>query len=158
MKIVVVNNYSFYYKMKRIIDSSLFKTCHRYRYYKQNGASKSILQLASIENRHFGMVMEYVVRDTLQMEMSNTKMHDAFFHGQRVEIKSSRIYLPHQDYKWSRLQPEKFDLAILVAVKPSGLSMYSLPSTVYENMHVKSVSLRHHANDITLIRHIKIEF
>jgi hypothetical protein len=140
--------------MKRLIQSSLRRTCRRYEYYYERGAPDFVLQLASIENRHFGMAMEYVARDLLQMEKSHTKMYDAKLENQRIEIKSSRVYLPYEDYKWVRLQPHKFDTAFLIALQPSGLQFYTISAKECLRMKVNTLSFHHHRDYITPFKHI----
>lgn len=116
--------------MNSIIDQCLARVCRRYRYYQQHNASESILQLACIENHHFGMAMEHLTRYHLQLGPSPTPHYDAVRPGQRIEIKASRINLPDEDYRWTRLKPHHFDIAILVAIRPSGIYFYELEAAL----------------------------
>lgn len=94
-------------------------------YYKYS--DPDIIELVQMTPHYFGIFVEKIVKELLELEPRINSQHDATLNNTKIEIKSSRFWNKQSDFKWQHIEPEHdWDILLCVSLTQYGLNIEAI--------------------------------
>ena len=100
------------------------------KYYKENSAAASVLQLVELESKPFGSEAEKILIEIFGLGNRTSTQNDATYNGKKIEIKSARFWAGKDDCVWQHLEPDHdYEYALFALLEFQGWRIWVISKT-----------------------------